>query len=82
MQKWEYLYVIAIGGTVVRIQEYRNQVLFPIPNMLDEAHVGPDLIDFLNEFGREGWEVVTGMSSAFKEGERALIHLILKRPLE
>ena len=78
MQKWEYLYVVAIGGTVVQI----NKETFRIPDQFDEDIEGTSIFDFLNEFGQKGWEAIGLATSPLVEGERSIINIILKRPLE
>ena len=77
MQKWEYLYVVSIGGTVVRI----NRETFRIPTMLDEINDDVSIFTFLDEFGQKGWEAVGFDVAKIEENGRGTIHMLLKRPI-
>ena len=72
MQKWEYLHVVEIRGTVVRI----NEKLVSEIKFGQDIPKGEKIWDFLKRIGLEGWEAVS-----ISQNDTAGTYL-LKRPKE
>ncbi len=77
MTKWEYMYVVAIEQpphdwhpVTVNGKEFEKW-------KFGRGFIGPDLHEFLNQLGQEGWELVS--AAPYYEQIRNYL-LILKRP--
>jgi hypothetical protein len=75
MQKWEYMSVSANGGKVLYINgdpQGKTTAITKIP----DGQGAPVFLEKLNQWGREGWEVITCNRS-----ETGSLFLLLKRPI-
>ena len=69
MQKWDYMVLRSFGGVVMKVDEKE------VGSIQNGQPIGEMLYEYLDGFGRDGWEVV-GMA-----GVRDGLEMILKRPL-
>lgn len=74
MQKWEYLFVRAEKYKDVWRIEYENEI------EVDDWTKGPNLAEYANQKGKEGWELVDAPYTATEFGVRP--RLFFKRPIE
>jgi hypothetical protein len=77
MQKWEYLEVVTVYGTVSdrRIIPSKGKALFS--NKGDSV---PEFVDYIDALGREGWEMVNTQERDV--GISNQVTYYLKRPLD
>lgn len=81
MKKWEYLYVIAESMKVTHVNsvcigQTTESYAFSTEEAKKKTRIGPTAYDFLNEMGREGWEVISATRLTSME------FIIMKRQLE
>jgi hypothetical protein len=77
VQRWEYLVamsdVAGHGGERVRIVNHRE---------LPDWESGPRVVDQLNQFGAEGWELVSHLEATRPDGMMIGGRYIFKRPAQ
>ncbi len=52
MTKWEYMFVLVVGGSLVSVNDVKIQEAMP------HIKKGTNIAQFANELGQEGWEFV------------------------
>lgn len=76
MTKWEYK-IINVRSENYRMDPSARSGVWPPP-----GHGDNTTAQYLNELGREGWELVSITSVNFKTGATDNIGMIFKRPLQ